>query len=123
MNIKKADGTLVNRQGQLVPGPPAIPKDVPEIVDGYIHLVASLVHGYKGKSVNDLKPADVKNIIALGRSVAMLQVIEVNKLANVGHKAVKDLTTEEIKGLLAAPAETSTVTQVATYVEMGEDDE
>ncbi len=121
MYVKRPDGTKPDSHGQLVPDAPKAPKDVPEIVDGYINIVGKLVHDFGKKRAEELKPADIKNIIALGRSIAMLQVIEVNKLASVGNKPVAQLTTEEIRARLAADTEEQVVE--ATYVEAGEDDE
>lgn len=113
---KKATPNLVfdGHTGQLIPdtSPQASPDDIPSIVERYIGLVGKVVGGLETKhrelpEGKTLEGRDINSIVALGRTIAMLQAVEEAHLSRVGGKAVKDMPTSQLRKLLnAAPEET-----------------
>jgi hypothetical protein len=91
--------------GQLLDSPTTLdaPSDVPAIVERYQKLVGSAIAVMEAKAKEKtLQSKDLNAISALGRSVAMLQVMESANITRVGGKAVKEIPTAQLRKLIGA---------------------
>ncbi len=86
--------------GQLVePVTRDNPKEIPEIIERYIALVGKAIGQMEQQP--ELQNKDINAIASMGRSVAMLQAVEEARIARVGGKAVRELSTTELRKLLS----------------------
>ncbi len=85
---------------ELAPPPP---DDIPAIVERYIGLVGKVVAEMEKKT--SFKSQDINAVASIGRAVAMLQAVEEARISRVGGKAVRELTTAQLKRLVGAGAQ------------------
>lgn len=74
------------------------PKEIPEIIERYIALVGKAIGQMEQQP--ELQNKDINAIASIGRSVAMLQAVEEARISRVGGKAVRELSTTELRKLL-----------------------
>lgn len=77
------------------------PDDIPSIVERYIGLVGNLVADFETKArEKTLGSRDVNAIVALGRTMAAFQAIELARKGRAGGKSIDELPTATLRQLV-----------------------
>lgn len=82
------------------------PTDIPEIVDAYTALIGKVIGKFARKDADKtgkgLDGRDISALVALGRTIAMFQATEEMRISRVGGKAVREMTTADLRKRLGA---------------------
>lgn len=117
----KRQSRIEQQLGQLPAAPPpaTAPTEVPDIVERYTKLVGKIIHSFETQP--NFGSKETNAIASLGRSVAMLQMMDTAKSSlGPGEKPLEQMTTSDLRERLGLKAPESTDVD---YTEVPESDD